>query len=571
MADIFISYSSTDRSQAEQLAELLTSAGLSVWIDRQGIDAATSWSGEIVDAIDGCKVLTVLLSPSSVASKNVAREVALAFEKNKKILPLDLEPNELTRDLQYHLAGIQRAPMTNIDGIIRALGRLGLSSTTAPTAPEVVRTKSTKTSIMILPFEDLSPTADNGWFTDGMASELIGALSRISSLRVIDWNTSRLFRERKIKTIDLARELEVRYFVEGQVRKFGDKLKIFITLLDIETGDHLWQDSLSGTMDQVFEIQEDVARRVIEGSKVHLEPVEQSALTKRATNSPEAYELVLRANSYYRQNTRESLKLSIELLSTALTLDPQYVTAMSSKAMVLGVLYRNFDREPSHLREAEGLLEQALRIEPTSVRTRSLLTLIYSLQGRRDEAERIVLACAAEAPNSSAIQFDLGFFYAEHRPDLAVKAYEKAIELNPESLTTYLNLIHCYSKLHDHEKARYWAMATLPVIEKQMRLAPDDLDLRIRYAAQLELAKGSEAARQALEPLRHRDDFDAMGWYEMASLLGRLGDKVAALSALIRSIEKGFSNLEWIRNDPDLQLLKDEPGFQAIFAAKDAN
>jgi hypothetical protein len=105
LADIFISYSSKDREKAEQLTELLASAGLSVWIDKQGIGAATSWSAEIYDAIDTCKALVVMLSPTSIESKNVSREVALAFEKNKKILPLDLEPVELTRDLGYHLAG----------------------------------------------------------------------------------------------------------------------------------------------------------------------------------------------------------------------------------------------------------------------------------------------------------------------------------------------------------------------------------------------------------------------------------------------------------------------------------
>src|ERR1700733_4135380 len=107
MSDIFISYSSKDREQAEQLTGLLASAGLSVWIGQSGIDVATSWSGEIVDAIEGCKAFLVLLSPNSIASVNVVKEVALAAEHKKKILPLDLEFVELPRDLKYHLAGIQ--------------------------------------------------------------------------------------------------------------------------------------------------------------------------------------------------------------------------------------------------------------------------------------------------------------------------------------------------------------------------------------------------------------------------------------------------------------------------------
>ena len=160
MADIFISYSSKDRAQAEQLTELLASAGLSVWIDKSGIDVATSWSGEIVDAIEGCKAFVVLLSPHSVESVNVVKEVSLAAEQKKKILPLDLEPVELPRDLKYHLAGLQRAPMTNIDSIIRTIGKLGLEATQAPTMKLVKETDGRK-SLMVLPFEDLSPTGDN--------------------------------------------------------------------------------------------------------------------------------------------------------------------------------------------------------------------------------------------------------------------------------------------------------------------------------------------------------------------------------------------------------------------------
>src|SRR5258708_4000767 len=129
MADIFISYSSHDREKAEQLTELLASAGLSVWIDQSNLEVSASWSKEIVQAINDCKAFVVLLSPASLESHNVIKEVSLASEKRKKILPLDLEPVALTEDFEYQLAGIHRAPMTNIDSIIRALGKLGLEAT----------------------------------------------------------------------------------------------------------------------------------------------------------------------------------------------------------------------------------------------------------------------------------------------------------------------------------------------------------------------------------------------------------------------------------------------------------
>src|SRR5579872_3290975 len=149
MADIFISYSSKDKEKADQLSELLASAGLSVWIDQSGIDVATSWSKEIVQAITGCKAFVVLLSPNSIASENVIKEVSLAAERKKKILPLDLEPVGLPDDLAYHLAGIQRAPMTNIDAIIRSLGKLGLEATASPRPPAITHEEKDRRKALI--------------------------------------------------------------------------------------------------------------------------------------------------------------------------------------------------------------------------------------------------------------------------------------------------------------------------------------------------------------------------------------------------------------------------------------
>ncbi|MEP7235873.1 MAG: TIR domain-containing protein, partial [Ignavibacteriota bacterium] len=303
MADIFISYSSKDREKAEQLTELLASAGLSVWIDNQGIDMATSWSEEIVRAISGCRAFVVMLSPNSITSHNVIKEVSLASEKRKKILPLDLEPVEIPESMQYALAGIQRSPMTNIDAIIRALGKLGLEATKTPELKLIKETDSRK-SLMILPFEDLSPTADNGWFTDGVACELVNSLSNVKALKIIDWNTSRMFKERKTKTVELAKEFSVQYFIEGQVRKFGDQIKISVNLLDIETGDHLWQDSLRGTMDDIFDIQEQVASNVLKGLKIHLTKDEKVKIEKKPTENPEAYELFLKGGEYFERQTK---------------------------------------------------------------------------------------------------------------------------------------------------------------------------------------------------------------------------------------------------------------------------
>ena len=321
-SDIFISYSSKDREKAEQLTELLISAGLSVWIDRSGIDIATSWSKEIVQGIDTCKAFIILLSQYSIESKNVIREVSLAFEKNKDTFLLNLNRCGAKREmLQYHLAGIQRAPMTNIDAIIRALAKFGFETTPAPTI-KVVKETSDRKSLMILPFEDLSPTGDNEWFANGIVSELISALSNVKSLHLTDTKTTKDFKRYQGTLPNYAREMGIRYFVQGDVRKFGDQIKISARLLDIETGDHLWQDSMKGTMDDIFDIQETVAKKVVDGLNIILTKEEERKIEKKPTENAEAYELYLKGLEYHSRFTRADFDRSLGLYESAVSLDP---------------------------------------------------------------------------------------------------------------------------------------------------------------------------------------------------------------------------------------------------------
>jgi len=160
--DIFISYSSKDREQAEQLEEMLSSAGLSVWIDRVGIDAATRWSEEIVDAIDSCRAFVLILSSSSIESHNVIKELSLLQKSGRTFFRF------ISNQLKYRRAcNMLWRDTKNVDEeyrcIIRALEKLGLKATSAPNIKLVKETDSRK-SLMILPFDDLSPTADNQWF-----------------------------------------------------------------------------------------------------------------------------------------------------------------------------------------------------------------------------------------------------------------------------------------------------------------------------------------------------------------------------------------------------------------------
>ncbi|HET6400869.1 MAG TPA: TIR domain-containing protein [Candidatus Kapabacteria bacterium] len=546
MPDIFISYSRKDSAQAEQLAELLSSAGLSCWIDKAGIDLATSWSKEIVQAIDQCKAFVVLLSTSSNESTNVHKEVSLASEQKKKILPLDLEPVALSEELRYHLAGIQRAPMTNIDAVIRALAKLGLEATGAPQPPKIVKETDGRKSLMILPFEDLSPTADNAWFADGLATELISALSNVKALRVTDQQTTKEFKNFKGHLTTYAKEMSIRFFIQGSVRKFGDQIKITSALLDIETGDHLWQDSMKGTMNDIFDIQEKVAGKVVEGLKVHLASDEKKKLAERGTENAEAFELLLKAREYFSRQTKEGFQLAVQLLTEAIKLDPEYARAYQLKALAVVALYRSYDRTPAFLDEAETLCKEALRLKPDLFAVYYPLSMIYMHRGQLAEAEEAVREYIRKDPQNSNSHFALGFFYnGTGQPAKAIAPYEEAVRLNADSLAILWNLVeNCYDA-GEREKCCHWATVALPIFERHFKLHPDDEKVRMAHAVLLFHSGRTEDAHAAAMQLTNLKDGGSLS--NMAGLFGKLGDKTEALRTFRKAIEAGYRNIRELK------------------------
>lgn len=565
MADIFISYSSKDRAQAEQLTELLASAGLSVWIDQSALDVATSWSAEIVDAINDCHAFIVLLSPNSIVSHNVIKEVSLASEKRKKILPLDLEPTALPRELEYQLAGIHRAPITNIDAIIRAIGKLGLEATQPPSMKLVKETDGRK-SLMILPFEDLSPTGDNGWFADGIASELISALSKVKALRVADPQATKEFKSYKGQLATYAKEMGIQYFVHGDVRKFGDSIKITCRLLDIESGDFLWQESLKGLMAQVFDIQEEVANKVSAGLHIILTSEEKKKLVERGTENAEAYELTLRAVEYAQLGTKEGYQRMIQLCSEAIKLDPGFAKAYYRKAWALASLHRLYDHNPKLLDEAEKLCHEALALKPDLTWVYQALSMIYVERGMYAEGEAAAQEFVRKEPSYNMSHFALGTYYATTGNfTKAINAFEEANRIKPGQLSTLWNICVACGYAKEYEKRAYWSEVLLPISERYLRLHPDDEVNRVKHAVALHDSGRVEAAREAAATLSDLRDGNAL--YSVAKLFERLGNKPEALRSLRKSIEAGYRDAQtlvpWL-NEENERTLADLPEYDQV-------
>jgi len=553
VADIFISYSSKDRKQAEQLTELLASAGFSVWIDRQGIVGAEKWATEIVEGIKACSTFILLLSPNSIESENVLRELSLASEKRKRVLPVDIEPILLPSSFEYPLAGLQRVPFAEFDRIVHA-HKHGV---------EKIIKKDERKSLMILPFDDLSPTGDNGWFADGIVSELIQALSNVKSLLLMDAQTTKDFKRYQGTLPVYAREMNIRYFVQGEVRKFGDNIKITSRLLDIETGDHLWQDSMKGTMENIFDFQEEVALKVVEGLKVHLGSDEKKKLTERGTENADAYELYLKGIEYSVRLTKEGIELSAQLMSEAIALDPGYAQAYSYKPNALAALYRTYTSHVGPLDEDLALVREALRIKPDLWSANHPLSIILTLQGKLDEAESAAQDYIRNAPDDFMSHFALGFFYySTGQNGKAIAPYEESLKRKSEDLNTLFNLVVVCNAAEEAVKQKEYALVALPKHEKYLKLFPEDENKRVNHALLLHWADRDEEAKVAARKLGDLKDGHSL--YNTACLQYGLKDYEAGLATFIKAINAGLRDIRLLKSflneeDEALGTLKGTP------------
>lgn len=429
MADIFISYSSKDRKQAMTLVKRLQASGFEVWIDKQDIEGAAAWSGEIVQAIEHCKIVIILISHAGLSSDNVSKEVSLASAKHKKLVPVTLEHITLTDELQYHLAGIQHIAYKEYDRIEKAIHRLlspGQSPilTLAPDRPRKRRAIiatiivviilvfsytsffSEKTSqtpskqptaasgeitrLAVLHLDDLSPARDKSWLADGIMDKLINTLGAIEDVYVVPRINVLSYNTENVRPDQLAAALKVRYILTGSVQDSGKTIRVILSLYDADNLASVWSKQYAGTFQEIFTIEQRITRSLIEGLRLHISPKDEKILRHTETDSPEAYELYLKGLAYYRKHTRSDYERSIELREEALKLDPSFVLAHLGIANTCQEYYYRFSRDAKLLKRAEQHMSVASSLEGETPRIYQLRSIIALRSG--DEQQVFQLA-----------------------------------------------------------------------------------------------------------------------------------------------------------------------------------
>ena len=295
---------------------------------------------------------------------------------------------------------------------------------------------SATASIAILPFTNMSGDPEQEYFSDGITEDIITDLSKIAGLTVIARNSSFTYKGRSVDVRTIGRELGVRSVLEGSIRRAAKRVRITAQLVDAETGGHLWAERYDRDLTDIFEVQDDVTRRIVDALKVTLSPAENARLTAGGTSSMDAYDYVLRGRELLLGKTknRETFEQSTKFFMRALELDPDYPKAYAAMSMAYNLDYQNrwSDDPDGSLPLAKRYAEQAIEKDPNEPFARLVASWAAIFEKDLDRATSEVNTALRLNPNFALAYSNLGSIHNySGRPLEAIPMFERAIRLDP--------------------------------------------------------------------------------------------------------------------------------------------
>jgi adenylate cyclase len=362
-----------------------------------------------------------------------------------------------------------------------------------PAAPPQPLCVPDKPSIAVLPFKNMSGDPEQDYFADGMVEEITTAISRLPWLFVIARNSSFTYKGQAVDVRQVACELGVRYVLEGSVRKAGNRVRITGQLIDTKTGSHIWADRFDGGLDDIFELQDQVASSVVGAIEPRLRLSEIERASRKPTESLDAYDLYLRALAETYRYTEQSFDKAVVLARQALAIDASYAPAaamvgrcrMHQRNQGWGAL------SDDDIAEGVRLAWQALetgRDDPDTM-WQAALTL-FSLAGETALAETVLGRAVTLNPNLAVAWQCRGWIYTHCQPEAAIEAFQRAQRLSPFDPFGYFNnagLALAHLAARRFEEAIEWADRTL---HTQPRAATA---IRVKIIANAHLGRLDEA------------------------------------------------------------------------------
>ncbi|MFZ0916864.1 MAG: tetratricopeptide repeat protein [Candidatus Udaeobacter sp.] len=419
-------------------------------------------------------------------------------------------------------------------------------------------------SIAVLPFADLSAESDQEHFSDGVAEEILNALSKVAGLHVPARTSCFAFRGATLDAREIGKRLGVEALLDGSIRKAGKRVRISVQLVDANNGYQLWSERFDREIEDIFAIQDEIARNVLESLGLALTEREEFRLLKPSTANIEAYEFYLRGRKLYHKWTRQNVKFARQMFERAVKVDPDFAAAWAGLANAYVDLFR-WSRKPRDLEEAKRASENALKLNPNSAEAHVSAGQALAIQRRFAEAANAFERAIKQDPTVYEAYYLYGRATVESGDlEKAVELFEKAQQIRPDDYESHTLRAQALTELGREEEARHANEVAVECIEKHLELNPDEARAYSLGASVLIRLGQNERSKQWTQQAMTLAPADPLVLYNAACNWALLGEPDHALDGLERAIEAGVAVGDWIKHDPDFASLRGHPRFQAI-------
>ena len=426
-------------------------------------------------------------------------------------------------------------------------------------------------SVAVLYFENQSGSKEDEYLRDGITEDILTELSKIRGLNTFSRPTILAFRDKAVTPAQIGEQLGAAYVLTGTLRRAGARLRINAQLVDTRTDFPVWSERFDREMKDVFEVQDEIARKIAEALRVTLSPQELEALAVKPTENLQAYDLYLRGKRYARRQTRQDLEFALQMFENAVAMDPSFALAYAACANACAMFYCNFSREMvwvERAREASGKAV-ALRWDLPEVQV-SQAWVLYAAD-LHDEAVRMVKKAIERKRDCEGAYYLLcRSLFASGRHEEVLDVAEAAIEASGEDYNVYVPIINSAGAMHNQEVRDKMSRRFIAALENHLKQVPEDPRARVLLGANYAGIGREEDALRELNLATTLRANEASILYNAACAYCGMKKKPEALDTLRKAWEAGFHDAVWARRDPELALLHGEPDFERLYPEKPA-
>ena len=498
-----------------------------------------------------------ILHSVPASAKELNSALPLAFEN---ILGKALEKDP---DLRCQSASELRADLKRLSRDLESSRRPATEKSTTGSGSAAHAVEQKRKSVAVLYFENQSGAKEDEYFRDGITEDVVTEISKIAQLQIFPRSEMLAFRDKAVTAQQVGQQLGAAYVLEGSIRRSGSRVRITAQLVEASTRHSVWAERYDRQLEDVFAIQEEIARSIAQALRITLTPQEEKTIARKPTENPQAYDFYLRGRNYTR---RENYDYGLQMFEQAIELDPNFALAHGGIAHLCGLIYEVREQSQKWIERGLAACDRATALAPDLPEILVARSRMSYAQKKYEESAMLAQRAIERKSDCDGAWNILGrAYFASGKFEEAAALTERALEANGDDYNTYIPYHQAQERLGHKKEGEAVRKRMTVILRQQLELVPEDVRARILLATQL-----ANSSQDAEESIRHLQTAialrpgDANTLYNAACTYGVLKKKAEALDTLKKAVAAGYGNLNWAAKDSDLICLQDVPEFRAL-------